>query len=70
MIALADMPAVLTIEEAAAALRIGRSAAYAAARSGDLPVIRVGRTLRVPRHRLQAMLGGEDGLDRPGEVPG
>ena len=35
-------PAVLTIEEAARVLRIGRSAAYAAARAGELPVIRVG----------------------------
>ena len=50
-------PAVYTIEEAARLLRIGRSAAYAAARSGELPVIRVGRSLRVPRHRLEAMLG-------------
>ena len=36
-------PAVLTVEEAARVLRIGRSAAYAAARAGELPVIRVGR---------------------------
>jgi excisionase family DNA binding protein len=49
--------AVLTIEEAAEILRIGRSAAYAAAKSGDLPTIRVGRLLRVPRYRLEQMLG-------------
>jgi excisionase family DNA binding protein len=55
--ALADMPAVLTVEEAAKLLRIGRSAAYEAARRGDIPVIRVGRLLRVPRHRLEALLG-------------
>jgi excisionase family DNA binding protein len=54
---LADMPLALTVEEAAKVLRIGRSAAYAAARSGDLPTIRVGRSLRVPRHRLEQMLG-------------
>jgi excisionase family DNA binding protein len=54
--ALADK-AVLTIEEAASLLRIGRSAAYAAARSGEIPTIRVGRSLRVPCHRLEAMLG-------------
>lgn len=55
MTALADMPDVLTVEEAAAVLRIGRSAAYAAARRGELG-IKVGRTLRVPRHQLEAML--------------
>ena len=59
MTALADMPDVLTVEEAARLLRIGRTAAYDAARRGELPTIRVGRLLRVPRHRLQAMLGGE-----------
>jgi len=52
-----DQHTTLTVEEAAAILRIGRSAAYAAARSGDLPTIRVGRTLRVPRARLDALLG-------------
>jgi hypothetical protein len=46
---------VLTIDEAAAILRISRNAAYAAARqwraTGDehgLPCIEIGRTLRVP----------------------
>lgn len=48
--------AVLTIEEAAKVLRIGRSAAYQAARRGEIPTIRVGRMLRVPRNRLDAML--------------
>ncbi len=63
MTALADMPLAMTVEEAAGVLRIGRSAAYAAARSGDLPVIRVGRCLRVPRDRLEALLAGR--LDDP-----
>lgn len=54
-------PAVLTIEEAAKLLRIGRSAAYEAARRGEIPVIRLGRSLRVPRHRLEAMLGSING---------
>ena len=61
MTALADMPLAMTVEEAAGVLRIGRSAAYAAARSGDLPVIRVGRCLRVPRDRLEALLAGPTG---------
>jgi excisionase family DNA binding protein len=61
--------AVLTVEEAAVVLRIGRSAAYAAARRGELPVIRVGRCLRVPRHRLAALLGeGDNGAAVNGAV--
>jgi len=52
-----DVPVVLTIEEAGALLRIGRSAAYAAAKSGELPTIHVGRCLRVPRARLATLLG-------------
>jgi hypothetical protein len=49
----------LTVEEAAAVLRIGRSLAYQLAREYDatggvsgLPVIRLGGCLRVPRWAL------------------
>lgn len=55
---------VLTIEEAAAVLRISRNAAYAAARQWrttggktGLPCIEIGRTLRVPRADLDRLLG-------------
>jgi excisionase family DNA binding protein len=48
--------AVLTIPEAAAVLRVGRTAAYAAVRTGELRVCKIGRSLRVPRQALAAML--------------
>ena len=55
---------VLTIEEAAALLRISRNAAYAAARQWratggktGIPCIEIGRTLRVPRADLDRLLG-------------
>ncbi len=55
---------VLTIEEAAAILRISRNAAYAAARQwrttggkAGLPCIEIGRTLRVSRVELDRLLG-------------
>lgn len=54
---MADEPLVYTVEEAAKALRIGRTAAYSAAKSGDLPVVRIGRSLRVPAHKLAELLG-------------
>lgn len=40
-------------EEAAEALGIGRSKTYAMLRSGELPVIYLGRSLRVPVVKLQ-----------------
>ena len=58
-----DPLGVLTVEEAAVVLRIGRGAAYAAARRWratagreGLPVIVLGRSLRVPAARLKQML--------------
>ena len=49
---------VLTVEEAAEALGISRPSAYAAARSGELPTIRIGRLLRVPKLALEQKLQG------------
>ena len=37
-------------------LDLGRNASYEAARRGDLPVIRVGRLLRVPVAAMERML--------------
>ena len=47
-----------SVEEAAAALGIGRRLAYEAIARGELPAIRVGRRLLVPRVALAAMLSG------------
>jgi len=63
---------VLTVEEAAAILRISRNAAYALARTwrltggeSGLPCIELGRCLRIPRVALRKML---DEAGRPGAV--
>lgn len=57
-----DQPEFLTVEEAAAILRIGRTSAYALAREWretggrrGLPVIELGRQLRVPRAALEEL---------------
>lgn len=55
-VTLADRPECLTVEEAARVLRIGRSAAYAGVKSGDIPSIKVGRSIRVPKHQLVHLL--------------
>lgn len=49
---------VLTVDETARYLRISRALAYAAARRGDIPVVRIGRRLLVPREQLLAWLDG------------
>ena len=46
----------LTVEEAAAVLGIGRNSAYQAVASGQLPVIRIGRRLLLPRAALERLL--------------
>jgi len=55
----------LTVEDAAKLLGISRGSAYAAARRGELPVLRVGRRLLVPRARLLELLGAsaDDGYE-------
>ncbi len=49
----------MSIEEAAEALGIGRALAYELARTGEIPVIRLGRRMLVPKARLEALLTGE-----------
>ncbi len=49
-----------SIEEASVVLGIGRSTAYAAARDGSLPTVRLSKRLLVPTARLAAMLGLEE----------
>ena len=46
-----------TVEETAKYLSISRTFAYEAVRRGELPSIRVGRRLLVPRIALDKMLG-------------
>ena len=45
-----------TVEEAAKILGIGRSAAYQAVRTGEIPAIRIGRRLLVPVQALEQLL--------------
>lgn len=51
-----DEPKTVSVPEAGRWLGIGRNAAYEAARRGDLPVIRIGRLLRVPVVALERLL--------------
>jgi excisionase family DNA binding protein len=69
---MSELPLVLTVEETAKALRISRGACYQAIRCGDIKAVRLGRTLRVPRHGLAQMLGertNAEGAPEGGEPP-
>jgi excisionase family DNA binding protein len=48
---------VLTVDEFAAELRIGRRQAYELVNGGGIRVVRVGRSIRVPRSALAEFLG-------------
>ncbi len=52
----------LTVPEAAKALGIGRSAAYEAARTGQIPTIRIGKRILVPIAALERLLKQPDAL--------
>lgn len=61
--AIKDLPEALTVEEAAAVLRISRTSAYALAQQWlatdgreGLPVVRLRRSLRVPKAGLVHLL--------------
>lgn len=48
-----------TVDQAAELLGIGRNTAYEAVRRGEIPTIKIGRRLLVPRTALERMLSGE-----------
>jgi len=51
-----ELPDVMTVSEAGAALRLGRNGVYEAIRRGDIPSIRIGRRLLIPKAALVRML--------------
>ena len=59
----------ITVEEAAALLGIGRTAAYDAARRGQLPTRRLGRRLFVPVPALLEWLGASAAVRASSEAP-
>jgi excisionase family DNA binding protein len=50
------LPEVLTAREAAAILRVGRNQLYQAVARGELGAIRIGRSIRIPKQALVALL--------------
>jgi excisionase family DNA binding protein len=70
-VSLDELPAFLTVDEAAAVLRIGRTSGYVLCREwlesggrSGLPCVQVGRQLRVPRAALVRMAGATGSIAR------
>jgi excisionase family DNA binding protein len=59
---LADDALLVTPEEAAKLLRVGRTTVYALMKTGDLHPVHIGRSCRLPRGELQRYV---DGLTTP-----
>jgi len=55
-------PLLLTPEEAAQVLRVGRTTIYALMKAGDLRPVHIGRSCRLPRSELERYV---DRLQRP-----
>ena len=54
----------VSVEEAGEILGCSRNTAYEAVRRGEIPVIRLGKLLRVPKTALERLLNG----DRPADA--
>lgn len=51
-----DLPPILTVDQVAEVLGISRGLAFAAVREGQIPSVRIGRRILVPRDNLRALL--------------
>jgi len=51
-----DQRAVFSVNEVAKILGLSRNSAYEGVRRGEIPCIRVGKRLLIPRHAIEVML--------------
>jgi excisionase family DNA binding protein len=49
-------PDILTVPEAASLLRVGKGSVYESCRRGELPSVRIGRRLLIPKAALMRLL--------------
>jgi excisionase family DNA binding protein len=60
-----QQPRTLTVDEAARAAGLSRVGYYAAARRGDVPALRVGRRILVPRAQFERFVSGDPNWRNP-----
>jgi excisionase family DNA binding protein len=58
---LADLPELVTVDEASAWLGTGKGLVYELVRSGRLKSVRLGRLVRIPRTALEALVLSAEG---------
>lgn len=61
-----ELPDLLTVAEVTSVLRVSRNTVYDAIRSGQVPVVRFGRRVLIPKRGLvELMAGGVPGIPQP-----
>ena len=55
-----ERPDFLKPVELQAILRLGKNAVYEGIRRGEIPSIRIGDRILIPRRKLESMMGKED----------
>lgn len=68
-VTLTELPPTITVEQASELLGISLRSAYRAARTGELPTLRLGRRILVPTPKLLRMLGVEPQVDVATDEP-
>lgn len=62
-----DVPMLLTVKDVESALQLGRTRTYELVRSGELPVIRIGRAVRIPRDALRRWVEAQVAAVQPSD---
>jgi excisionase family DNA binding protein len=63
---MSEQPLALTVDQARALLQVSRGSMYELIRTGQVKSIRLGRTIRIPRHALEQLLDGEANASQNG----
>jgi excisionase family DNA binding protein len=58
------LPMLLTVRDVEAELQLGRTRTYELLRSGEIPALRIGRALRIPREALERWIDDHADLHR------
>jgi len=60
-----DIKLTLSVEEAAKVLGIGRNLCYEKVKTGEIPAIKIGKRLLVPKKALEKLLAEPQSLNTP-----
>lgn len=67
---MAEVPEFGSVTEAAATFRCGERAVRTGVKTGTIPSVRLGRTIRIPLRMIMERLAAEVGSDEGGTVDG